>query len=374
VGCGVVQLPPVLLPGWAGGQPWLHRVRCVSPFTALFAVTQNAFRGMGPRADTEAVERFFLFMVGACVVLFGLAWLGAGRFVLRPPRGRKRAITRETALWLRLVRRLLFVIDPRRRRFRIPLLVNPMFVLEFRTRAASVTNMLRALFGSLILSIALVLLLSLSIGPRTMDVVRLVAVSIQFGLIILLAPSLTAGTVSTEVEHNTLDLLRTTPVRPLGMLLGKLFAALGYGVMLLLAVTPVFLALMYIQEKFEPQVLIRLVSVAGATILLAICSGICFSSLCRRTATSAALTYGLTGLIVVATALAPVLGDRLHPALARAVVSLNPVIAAVAIISGRLFQAYYDVWQTNVLILCSLAGLALLGAAWRLHVLVEPTK
>ena len=372
--CGAVQLPMLLAPKWVAGQATMHAVRCASPFTAALAVTQNAFRPMGPSADRAAVVRFFVFAVVASAVLLGLGILGASRLVLRPSRSRRKVIGRDTALWLRAVRRVLFLIDPRRRRFHIPLLLNPFFVLELRTSAASVSTMLRALFGCVIFGGVLVLLLAGGVGPQSMDVIRLIAVSMQFGLIGLLAPSLTVGAISSEVENKTLDLLRTTPAGPVSLLIGKMSAAIGYGVMLLVAVTPVFLALMYIREKWDPAELTAVVSVAAATIFLAIAAGLFFSSLCRKTATAAALTYGLTALLVVGTALGALLAGRLHPALARAVVAFNPVIAVVARISGKMLQEYYDIWQTNVGLLCGLSALALIGGAVRLWVLVEPTK
>ena len=372
--CGAVNLPRLLLePRVAHNAAWVRTLQSASPFTAVFAVTHRIFSTAGPNADARAVAGFFVLaaVAGAACVL--LAVLGASRCVARPPRHRA-AIDKKTALWVRLLRRILYVIDPRRRRWPIPPFVNPVLVMEMRVRTAGLTTMLRVLGGCIIFSLGLVLVLSSAVGPQTLDTVRLLALAIQFGLIVLLAPTLTVGSISSEIENRTLDLLRMTPTGPVRVLAGKLGAALFYALMLLVAVTPVFLALMHIREIWDPEVLRAVLSVAGSTILLAVAAGLFFSSVCRRTGTAAALTYGLMGLLVAATGLAAVLGDRLHAGLARFVLSLNPIVCTVSLFTGKLFANYDDLWRQNVMILCLLSGLALIGALIRLTRLMEPER
>jgi len=373
--CGVVQLPALFLGMWKSksGQLWLFRAQCCSPFSALLAVTRHIFDVRGPDASRVAVLWFFGFFLVAATVFLLLAVIGARRSAQRPPRKRQTAIGREAPLRTWLLRRLIFLVDPRRRRTGIPLFVNPVLILEFRTRTTSLTNVLRALFACIILSIGLMILIAGDWGVQRVDVVRLIAVSIQFGLIVLLAPSLTVGAVSSEIENKTFDQMRMTPVGPLRMLVGKLGAALAYGVLLWVAVLPVFLAIMFIREHFAFDEFRAVAAVAGSSVLVAVAVGLFFSTVCRRTATAAALTYGFMGFLVVATALAAVVGERLHPQLAQKIVALNPVIAAVSVVSDVLF-ARWEIWQTNVVVMLILSGIAILGSAWRLRQLVEPSQ
>ena len=156
-------------------------------------------------------------------------------------------------------------------------------------------------------------------------------------------------------------------------MLGKIGAALGYSVLLLVAIVPIFLAVMFVRERFEPEHIRAVVSVAGATILVAVTWGLFSSALFKRTSAAAALTYGLMGFLVVVTALAGVLEHRLDEAVATTILTLNPVISVISVMSDELF-ARYDIWQTNAILLCVLSGVAIIGAMWRLKILVEPTK
>ena len=56
---------------------------------------------------------------------------------------------------------------------------------------------------------------------------------------LILAPASTAGAISLEREKQTLDLLTTTPISSLAIVLGKLFSALSWIFLLLLASIPI---------------------------------------------------------------------------------------------------------------------------------------
>src|SRR5512145_2826562 len=63
-------------------------------------------------------------------------------------------------------------------------------------------------------------------------------VAIEMVLVAFIAPAFTAGAISGEREHQTLDLLRTTLLSPYLLVLGKLLSSMLYVVLLLLAVIP----------------------------------------------------------------------------------------------------------------------------------------
>ena len=68
----------------------------------------------------------------------------------------------------------------------------------------------------------------------------------QLLLVCFIAPAFTAGAISLEREKLTLDMLVVTPMRPGGLVIGKLFSALAFVILMLLAGIPISaLVLMY---------------------------------------------------------------------------------------------------------------------------------
>jgi ABC-2 type transport system permease protein len=109
-------------------------------------------------------------------------------------------------------------------------------------------------------------------------------------LVIALAPAFTAGTISLEREKQTLDMLATTPVSSLSIVVGKLFSALTYLFILIFASVPLT-AIVFVFGGVSPDDVIH-----GYTILLATALGLCsvglfWSSLMRRTQAATIATY-----------------------------------------------------------------------------------
>lgn len=63
---------------------------------------------------------------------------------------------------------------------------------------------------------------------------------IEFILIGMISPTLTASAICGERERGTLDILLSTKMSPLSIILGKLLASLSKVVLLIIASTPVF--------------------------------------------------------------------------------------------------------------------------------------
>jgi ABC-type transport system involved in multi-copper enzyme maturation permease subunit len=117
-------------------------------------------------------------------------------------------------------------------------------------------------------------------------------------LIIVLAPAFTSGAISLEREKQTLDLLVTTPLSSLGLVIGKLGSALAYVFLLIFASLPMA-AIVFLFGGVGPDDLLR------AYVLL-VCFAIGFgaiglfiSALVKRTQVATVLTY-LTILILTA--------------------------------------------------------------------------
>ena len=374
--CGGLHLPMLLLPEWKAGQAALHATRCLSPFSALVAITQDAFGRMGGHASAAAVARYFTMTGVLCAALIAVILL---RIAMRPsPRPRKRVavVDEKTPLGVRILRRIVFIIDPRRRRGAIRDWINPVFVQDLRARTAGIGNLLRVAFACLIVSLVLVILVSGSWGPKTPHTIQLIAVSFQIGLIALIAPSLTIGSVAAEVEGRTYDLIRMTPLRPWTLFSGKFGAAAALSLMLVLASVPVFLAIRYIEQVNEmnfwkaffghPETLVAMFAVTCVTIVFALSAGLFFSSVCRTTARAGAWAYGLIAVVTTGSLLGLVLRDRFSDGTAHFILAFNPIVTVVGAISERQF-AEFGHWPNNVWSLGILSLLLIGGTIYRLH-------
>jgi ABC-type transport system involved in multi-copper enzyme maturation permease subunit len=109
-------------------------------------------------------------------------------------------------------------------------------------------------------------------------------------LVLVLAPAFTSGAISLEREKQTLEMLVTTPLSRLGMVVGKLLSALVYVFLLIVASIPLA-SLVFVFGGVGPEDLVR-----GYAFLFALAFGmgaigLFISALVRRTQTATVLTY-----------------------------------------------------------------------------------
>jgi ABC-type transport system involved in multi-copper enzyme maturation permease subunit len=112
---------------------------------------------------------------------------------------------------------------------------------------------------------------------------------LQTLMIAVLAPAATAGAISSEREHQTLELLAVTPISSFAIVLGKLLSALVWVFVLILASIPVT-ALVFVFGGVAPDDVLRGYGVLLATVIGLGSIGLFFSALTRRTGASTALT------------------------------------------------------------------------------------
>lgn len=108
-------------------------------------------------------------------------------------------------------------------------------------------------------------------------------------LVLVLAPAFTTGAISLEREKQTIDLLVTTPLSTLGMVIGKLLSALTYVFLLILASVPL-MAIVFVFGGVGPDDLVRAYVVLFATAFGMGAIGLFISALTRRTQTATVLT------------------------------------------------------------------------------------
>jgi ABC-2 type transport system permease protein len=121
---------------------------------------------------------------------------------------------------------------------------------------------------------------------------------LQTLMVAVLAPAATAGAISSEREHQTLELLVVTPISSLAIVLGKLLSALAWLFLLIMASIPVT-ALVFLYGGVAPDDMLRGYAVLLATAVGLGSVGIFFSTLTRRTGASTGLTFVATLVVVV---------------------------------------------------------------------------
>jgi ABC-type transport system involved in multi-copper enzyme maturation permease subunit len=109
-------------------------------------------------------------------------------------------------------------------------------------------------------------------------------------LVLFLAPAFTAGAISLEREKQTLDLLAVTPISSLAIVLGKLFSALTYVFLLIVASIPLT-AIVFTFGGVGPDDVVRAYIVLLVTALGLGSVGLFFSALMRRTQSATIVTY-----------------------------------------------------------------------------------
>lgn len=122
---------------------------------------------------------------------------------------------------------------------------------------------------------------------------------------LILAPASTAGAISLEREKQTLDLLVTTPISSLAIVLGKLLSALTWIFLLLLASIPI-VSLVFTFGGVAPEDVVRAYLVLFVTAICYGAMGLFISALVKRTQAATiinlvlviALTAGTTFIFV----------------------------------------------------------------------------
>jgi ABC-type transport system involved in multi-copper enzyme maturation permease subunit len=113
---------------------------------------------------------------------------------------------------------------------------------------------------------------------------------VQTLLILVLAPAFTSGAISMEREKQTLELLITTPLSTLGMVVGKLLSALAYLFLLVVASIPL-MAVVFAFGGIGPEDLIRAYLMLFAVAFGVGAIGLFMSALIGRTQIATVLSY-----------------------------------------------------------------------------------
>lgn len=251
------------------------------------------------------------------------------------------AITDDRGLLARVMRRLLYLVDPQRRKAGIPFYANPVMVKEFRTRKfGRIHWLLRLVSVCAVVSLLLTFFATSGVVDWGVETIGGFMVLLQIVLVVLITPSLTSGLVSTERESGGWDLLRMTPMSAFKIVRGKLLSVVWTVALILLATLPGYLVMIYIKPTMWLQVQNILICLAFAS-LYTICVGAAVGSLFRKTAAATTTCYA----VLIVLFLGPLLiwmGQDAPFAreIVEATLTINPTGAALSVIEAPGFRSY----------------------------------
>jgi ABC-type transport system involved in multi-copper enzyme maturation permease subunit len=370
-----VMIPYYVLEEWQTAKPVLVRLKSLSPFASMLSVVQ-------PQRWLASGERFAGVGTWAYTLILAVAGSGfCSLFLLfkirKPPsvKPRERVVLVSGAVET-IKRKLKFpfyLIDPMRRKRQISRLVNCIFEKERRTHLlGGATYIVRTMYVSLIVSICLVGLSVSEIGIQHLDYLVAVAMAFQLGMVILVVPSLTAGSITSEIETRNLDMLRMTPLRPWTVISGKIQYALIMLVLLLLSMVPIWYMLSHLGAVNTN--LIPAAAILGATVLFAVSTGIACSAFSRRTSAATAVTYGIVLAVSVGTLLPAFLGDAFQARARNVILSMNPLAASVQVMAYSMFKDLPELWRDNLKFLIGISLAFLVAATIRMRVLMKQER
>lgn len=336
-------LPPLLLHSLVARLPSLSWTAHASPLAAMLAIVEpDLFAQLGASVDTRHALAIHLGVCGA----LGLSAALAGAFrLLFPHRFERYRNDLTPAAAKRRLRFPYVLIDPRRRKRLIGRWTNPMLAKELRSRAFSQAPwLLRGMYATFTVSLLFVGLMVHGGATLHLDVLKLAMIAFQVLVVVLLTPALLAGAITGEIEERQFDLLRQTPLRARSILLGKSFSAGLLIVLLLVAGTPMWWMLAYLENYQWAGTLISL-AVVVATLFLASAISLACSSAARATAAATAAAFALICLVAFGSLIPLLMGHALSASWRHAILTWNPFAAGLQAVSVEFLREEPVLWK-----------------------------
>ena len=179
------------------------------------------------------------------------------------------------------------------------LLANPVLIKEVKLRFRSLKSFTGILFYLIAMSIFVFgfIFLTTTISgsgffrPDESFALFTMMTFIQLGLILFITPGLTAGTISTEREKQTLNMLLTTSQTSFQIIFGKLTSSVAFLLLMIVSGLPIY-SLVFLYGGVSPSQLAVIFVFYLLTLLTIGSLGVMFSTLLRKTIVSMIVTYG----------------------------------------------------------------------------------
>ncbi len=338
----ITVVPHLFFQGQEGNlADYAEMMRCVSPFPALMEVMGHSdlssqglitAGGVAARFTAIAIVSIFFFIIAT------ISRLDHSIFDRPKDSGQ---VTDERGAGQRTVRRVVFLVDPQRRKQGIGPLTNPVMIKEFRTRRFGRSHwMLRLVAFCALTSLGLTYVTVTGTMAWGIDTIGGIMVILQSALIVLLTPSLAAGLISAERESGGWQLLQATPLTAGTIVRGKLMSVCWTVLLLLCATLPGYLVIVYIQPAMTHQIL-QVLACLLWTAAFAILLSASVSSLFDKTAPATTTSYAIIIGLCIGTLLFWLgRGNPFGRPTVEAALLLNPVAAALNVIEAPGFAEY----------------------------------
>jgi ABC-type transport system involved in multi-copper enzyme maturation permease subunit len=317
---------------------WL---RAASPIPAMMELLGHGDIGaQGFQTDVSMIGRF-LRVAPVLAIVFSLLTMSRLNYRIFDRSRSSGVMTEQRSSGMQWMRRLLFLVDPQRRKSGIGPFVNPVMVKEFRCRRFGRSHwLLRLAAVSALVSLGLTYASTTATMERGVETIGGIMVIFQVALVVLITPSLAAPLISGELESGGWAMLKMTPLSAGSILRGKLMSVLWTLLLLLVSTLPGYLVMVYINPDMWIQVRQILFCLLGTAVFSLVASAT-VSSLFTRTAASTTVSYVLLLMIYAGTLLVWLGRDAPfgHRTVER-VLTLNPMAAALSIIQTPGFTNY----------------------------------
>lgn len=176
---------------------------------------------------------------------------------------------------------------------------NPVLVKEIKLRFRSLKSFTGILFYLIAMSIFVFGFIFLTTAfsgtgffrPEESFFMFSLLTFIQLGLILFITPGLTAGTISTEREKQTLNILLTTSQSSMQIITGKLMSSTAFLLLMLVAGLPIY-SLVFLFGGISPGQLGIIFLFFILTMFTVGSIGIMYSTITKKTIVSMIATYG----------------------------------------------------------------------------------
>ena len=323
---------------------WL---RCVSPVPAVMEILGHGDAGSHGLIAAEGTPTRYASLAVVTTAFFMIRTATRLRPTMFDRSRSQGIITDDLGKARQRVRRMVFLVDPQRRKKAIGWFANPVMVKEFRSRRFGRSHwMLRLVAGCALVSLGLTHAATAGTFDWGVETIGGIMVVLQVALVVLLTPSLAAGLISMEHENGGWTLLRMTRLSVGQILRGKLLSVAWPLVLILLATLPGYAVMLYIMPVLAQQISYVLVCLVLAAVFALLLSAT-VSSFFRKTAPATITAYSILVGIWGGTTLVWLGRDAPfgHRIVESALV-VNPMAAALSVLEVPGF-AEYDLLPAN---------------------------
>ncbi|MCJ1907089.1 ABC transporter permease [Planococcus ruber] len=189
------------------------------------------------------------------------------------------------------------------------LIANPVLIKEVKLRFRSMKSFTGILFYLMAMSIFVFGFIFLTTSltgsgffrPDESFLLFSMMTYIQLGLILFITPGLTAGTISTEREKQTLNILLTTAQTSFQIIFGKMTSSIAFLLLMIVSGLPIY-SLVFLYGGVDPLQIVVIFLFYFLTLLAIGSIGVMYSTIIRKTIVSMIVTYGTMIFLSVVTA------------------------------------------------------------------------